>query len=55
VTGRSAAALGATPLALGRALVTSEDSNDIISKGIVIGHDVWQRRFNGDPGVIAGG
>ena len=44
--------LGATPLALGRALVTSEDSNDIVLKGIVISHDLWQRRLNGDPRVI---
>src|SRR5438874_3369223 len=44
--------LGATPLALGRTLVTAEDADNIIVTGIVISHQLWQRRFQGDPGVI---
>jgi predicted permease len=44
--------LGATPLAAGRPLVTSADADDIVVKGVVISHELWQRRFQGDPGVI---
>ena len=44
--------LGATPLTLGRTLVTSEDADGIVVKGIVISHELWQRRFQGDPRVI---
>jgi predicted permease len=44
--------LGATPLTLGRTLITSEDADGIIVKGIVISHELWQRRFHGDPRVI---
>ncbi len=44
--------LGATPLTLGRTLVTLEDADDIVVKGIVISHELWQRRFQGDPRVI---
>ncbi len=44
--------LGAKPLTLGRTLVTSEDSDDIVLKGVVISHALWQRRFNSDPQVI---
>jgi predicted permease len=44
--------LGATPLTLGRTLITSEDSNGIVLRGIVISHELWQRRFHGDPLVI---
>ena len=44
--------LGATPLALGRTLVTAEDADGIVVKGIVISHELWQRRFQGDPRVI---
>jgi putative ABC transport system permease protein len=44
--------LGATPLALGRALVTAEDADGVVVKGIVITHELWQRRFQGDPRVI---
>jgi hypothetical protein len=41
---------GATPLMLGRALVTSEDADDIVVKGVVISHEL--RRCiaeGGDP------
>jgi putative ABC transport system permease protein len=44
--------LGATPLTLGRTLVTSKDADGIVVKGIVISHELWQRRFQGDPRVI---
>ena len=44
--------LGATPLAVGRTLVTSEDADGIILRGVVISHELWQRRFHGDPDVI---
>ena len=44
--------LGAAPLALGRTLVTSVDADGIVLKGIVISHELWQRRLEGDPHVI---
>jgi len=44
--------LGATPLTLGRTLVTAEDADDFVIKGVVISHELWQRRFQGDPRVI---
>jgi predicted permease len=47
--------LGATPLALGRTLRVAEDADGIRGirvKGIVISHELWQRRFHGDPRVI---
>jgi putative ABC transport system permease protein len=44
--------LGATPLTLGRTLVTSEDADDFVIKGVVISHELWQRRFQGHPRVI---
>jgi putative ABC transport system permease protein len=44
--------LGATPLTLGRTLVTAEDADGVVVKGIVISHELWQRRFQGDPRVI---
>jgi putative ABC transport system permease protein len=44
--------LGAAPLTLGRALITSEDADGIVVKGIVISHELWQRRLEGDPRVI---
>lgn len=44
--------LGATPLTLGRTLVTAEDAHDIVVKGVVISHELWQRRLKGDPQVI---
>ena len=43
--------LGATAL-LGRTLLTSEDADGIVVKGVVISHELWQRRFQGDPRVI---
>jgi putative ABC transport system permease protein len=44
--------LGATPLTLGRTLVTAEDAHGIFVKGVVISHELWQRRLDGDPRVI---
>ena len=44
--------LGATPLAAGRPLVTSVDADGIALRAIVISHELWQRRFQGDPDVI---
>jgi len=44
--------LGATPLALGRALVHTQDARDIVVLGVVISHEFWQRRFQGDAQVI---
>jgi predicted permease len=44
--------LGAAPLTLGRTLITSADADGIVVKGIVISHELWQHRFQGDPRVI---
>ena len=44
--------LGATPLTLGRSLVTKEDAYTYVVKGVVISHELWQRRLAGDPQVI---
>ena len=44
--------LGATPLMLGRSLITTQDSRGIVLLGAVISHDLWQRRFHGDPHVV---
>jgi predicted permease len=44
--------LGATPLTLGRTLVDTQDARDIVVLGVVISHELWQRRFQGDPRVI---
>jgi predicted permease len=52
VTDNLLSLLGAIPLTLGRTLIISEDSDDIIVKGVVISHELWQRRFQGDPRVI---
>jgi putative ABC transport system permease protein len=45
--------LGATPLTLGRTLVTSEDADGIVIKGVVISHELWQRRITCEPHVDA--
>jgi putative ABC transport system permease protein len=44
--------LGATPLRLGRPIVTAQDADGFRVKGIVISHELWQRRFQSDPQVI---
>jgi hypothetical protein len=44
--------LGATPLALGRSLDSAQDARDYVVTGVVISHELWQRLFSGDPGVI---
>ena len=44
--------LGATPMALGRSLVTAQDADGIVVKGVVISHELWQRLFNADPRAI---
>jgi putative ABC transport system permease protein len=44
--------LGATPLMLGRTLVSAEDAHSFVVKGVVISHELWQRRLAGDPRVI---
>ena len=41
---------GATPM-LGRTLLT-EDERPAAPPVLVIGYDEWQRRFNGDPGIL---
>ena len=40
--------LGATPLALGRTLIEARDARDFVVLGVVISHELWQRRFQGD-------
>ena len=44
--------LGATPLALGRTLIDTQDQHGAIVSGVVISHELWQRRFQADPHVI---
>ena len=43
--------LGAIPL-MGRQIVNAQDADRYIVKGAVISHELWQRRFQGDPRVI---
>ncbi|MPY89715.1 MAG: FtsX-like permease family protein [Luteitalea sp.] len=42
---------GAVPLALGRTLRTTEDYSAGLMR-IVISHDLWRRRFGGDPTIV---
>ena len=44
--------LGATPLTHGRTLIAAEDGHNVVVKGVVISHELWQRRLAGDPQVI---
>jgi predicted permease len=44
--------LGAAPMALGRSLVTAQDADGILVKGVVISFELWQRLFDGDLRVI---
>jgi putative ABC transport system permease protein len=44
--------LGGTPLTLGRTLISSDDADGIVVKGVVISYELWQHRFQGDPRVI---
>jgi putative ABC transport system permease protein len=44
--------LGAVPMALGRSLITAEDADGIIVKGVVISYELWHRLFRANPGVI---
>ncbi len=44
--------LGASPPLFGRTLITAEDAEGITVKGVVISHELWQRRLQGDPRVI---
>jgi predicted permease len=43
---------GASPLALGRTLVSADDVDGVVVKGVVISHELWQGRFHGDPAVV---
>jgi predicted permease len=43
--------LGA-PLALGRTLDSEQDARGVTVLGVVISHELWQRRFDGDPHII---
>jgi predicted permease len=44
--------LGAERLPLGRTLIAAEDSRDFVLRGVVISHELWQRRFKADAQVI---
>jgi putative ABC transport system permease protein len=44
--------LGADPMWLGRPLHDASDEGHDRVKSIVISHELWMRRFHGDPGVI---
>ena len=50
VSGNYFDALGITPAA-GRLLTTADDRPDAPAAA-VIGFDLWQRRFGGDPGAV---
>jgi predicted permease len=44
--------LGAAPLPLGRALIETQDESGPFPSGVVISHELWQRRFQADPQVV---
>jgi predicted permease len=45
--------LGAEPMALGRPLFAATDGGmERVIRAVVISHQLWQRRFDGDPHVI---
>jgi putative ABC transport system permease protein len=41
-----------SPLALGRTLVSQQDSRGFVVFGVVISHELWRQRFHGDPNVV---
>jgi predicted permease len=41
-----------TPFALGRGFIPSEDSVGSPRPVVVLSHDLWQRRFNGDSSIV---
>src|SRR5262245_33496760 len=43
---------GAAPLALGRTLHSTDDVDGVIVKGVVISHELWERRFHSDLSVV---
>lgn len=50
VSSEAFAVLGVQPF-LGRAFTEEEDQTNA-AKVIVLGHSLWQRRFNGDPAIV---
>lgn len=51
VTGNYFSVLGVTP-SPGRAFLPDEDTTPQLRPVVVLSHAFWQRRFNGDPGVV---
>lgn len=51
VSGNYFAVLGVSPL-MGRGFLPEEDRTRNTHPVVVIGHSLWQRRFNGDPAIV---